>query len=98
MTTEADYDFMKAVFDKINVDRLDTNGAPPLPFNPNTKKALTQVRARLFTIKLQMRQPSKGLPFRMLMDELIEKHPLTWHRYYGCPAVLVYALARQGRA
>jgi len=62
MTTQADYDFMKAVWDEMNKEPYRLQ-----PFNPHKKKALTQVRTRLLTINLNLR-PELPLP-----QELIDK-------------------------
>ena len=76
MNTQADYDFMKAVLVEMNKQ------TKPLSHTSHKKKAFSQVRARLFTINLNLR-PELPLPQELtdkiyheaLMSELIEKLP-----------------------
>ena len=79
MATEAHYEFMNAVYHDLK-DKAPTH--PRGLDQPNMRKALTQVRARLFTIQLDLR-PELPLPQELvdkiyheaLMSELLEKLP-----------------------
>ena len=96
MNTQADYDLMKAVFDKVN------SLQPKLGDGKPKQDALRQIRARLFTINLNLRPllSYQELPQELidkihheaLMSELIEKLPafhergetfFKWSCYYG---------------
>ena len=77
MATEADYDFMKAVYAEIKKQTQ-----VPLSHMAHKKKALSQVRARLFTINLNLRgelplpqELTDKIYHEALMSELKEKLP-----------------------
>ena len=70
MATEADYDFMKAVFVEMNKQTQ-----VPLSHMAHKKKAFSQVRARLFTINLNLRGELPSRHHEALMSELKEKLP-----------------------
>tara|TARA_R110000851_G_scaffold82048_4_gene180054 strand:- start:7 stop:567 length:561 start_codon:yes stop_codon:yes gene_type:complete len=86
MATEAHYEFMNAVYkdlkDKKHTHGVRPNGTDMWIHQPNKEKALTQVRARLFTIQLDLR-PELPLPQELvdkiyheaLMSEFMEKLP-----------------------
>ena len=86
MATEAQYEFMKAVYDDLK-DKKHTHGVRPSGQHiwieqPHQENALTQVRTRLFTIQLDLR-PELPLPQELvdkiyheaLMSEFMEKLP-----------------------
>ena len=109
MTTEADYDFMKAVFVEMNKqtqvpENRDGGVVPVIVFNPHKKKAFSQVRARLFTINLNLR-PELPLPQELtdkiyheaLMSEFMEKLPkfkdtdrFRYDQFYKAPKVFSF--------
>ena len=64
MNTQADYDLMKALFDKVKDQRLD------YPRLTNWRKAMRMVQARLFTINLNLRPL---LSYQELPQEIIDK-------------------------